>query len=279
MLRINIMSEEDFDFAVKITDRMKWNLSRSDFEFMMELEPNGCFVLFEDSKRIGLATTVTYNTLAWFGNLIVDENHRNKGAGSLLVKHSIEYLMHKNMNTIGLYAYMDRIHFYQMLGFSYDSKFTVLKGKGCTLPFRSAVRRAQKQDVREIIKFDGHCFGASRRKLVEPIILDADNLCYVSFKEGRIVGYVAAKLFGKIGEIGPLMCQKDQVSVAIDLLNSVISKLEEYELLAYVSIKERSILDHLRKVGFTESFQVARMFFGPPLVSGCMSMAESLERG
>lgn len=279
MFRITTMSEEDIDFAIKITDHMKWNLSRSDFEFMIELEPDGCFVLFEDSKRIGLATTVTYDTVAWFGNLIIDENYRNKGAGSLLVKHSIEYLMHKNVETIGLYAYMDRIHFYQTLGFNYDSKFTVLKGKGRTLPPKSDVRQAQKQDIREIVKFDGYCFGADRRKLVEPIILDADNLCYVSIKDERIVGYVVAKLFGKMGEIGPLVYQKDQDNVAIGLLNFILSKLEKYQVSAYVPTRENMILDHLRKVGFAESFQVARMFFGPPLDSDCICMAESLERG
>jgi len=279
MFRVKTMSQDDFDFAVNITDGMEWNLSKADFEFMVELEPDGCFILFDESKRIGLATTVDYGPVAWFGNLIIHESYRNKGAGSLLVKHSVEYLTSKNVKTIGLYAYMDRIHFYKTLGFKYDSEFTVLKGKGSTQRLNSAVRHAEKQDLREIMELDSACFGADRRKLIEPIILDSDNVCYVSVRGERVVGYVAAKVFGKMGEIGPLVCQKGQDNVAIGLLSSVLTRLEEYEILTYVPNKENVVLNYLKTLGFTESFSVARMFFGTVLNSDCVCMAESLERG
>jgi len=246
---------------------------------MIELEPDGCFVLLEESKRIGLATTVNYGAVAWFGNLVVDENYRNKGAGSLLVKHSIEYLASKKVKTIGLYAYMDRIRFYQTLGFKYDSNFTVLEGKGRALQLSSAVRHAEKQDLSEIMEWDRSCFSGDRRKLIEPIILDSDNVCYISVKGKRIVGYVAAKMFGKMSEIGPLVSQKGQDSVAIGLLNSALSRLEDYEVLMYVPNKESVILNYLNTLGFTESFRVVRMFLGFPLTENCICMAESLERG
>ena len=51
MFRIKTMTPEDFDFATQITDKMNWNLATADFEFMIELEPKGCFILEEDSKR------------------------------------------------------------------------------------------------------------------------------------------------------------------------------------------------------------------------------------
>jgi GNAT superfamily N-acetyltransferase len=273
------MSPEDFDFAVQITEKMNWSLTTADFEFMIELEPEGCFVLLEDSKKIGLATTVSFGTLAWFGNLIVIESHRKKGAGSQLVKHSIEYLTHKRVRTIGLYAYMDRILFYERLGFNRDSEFTVLKGKGLSLPGKSGARKAEKQDLKEIIEFDKSCFGASRRKLLEPIILDTDNLCYTSVEGKRINGYAVAKVFRHMGEIGPLVCQKGREDVAINLLRSVLSRLEGYEVSMYVPSGESTILNFLKTSGFTESFRVARMFFASPVTKDCICMAESLERG
>lgn len=279
MFHVRTMSEEDFDFAVNLTDRMDWNLSRADFAFMIELEPDGCFVLFEESKRIGLAATVNYGAVGWFGNLVVDENYRNKGAGSLLVKHSIEYLTSKKVKTIGLYAYMDRIRFYETLGFKHDSDFTVLEGKGRALQLSSAVRHAEKQDLSEIMELDRSCFGGDRRKLIDPIILDSDNVCYISVEGKHIVGYVAAKMFDKMSEIGPLVCQKGQDSVAIGLLNSALSRLEDYEVLTYVPNKESVILNYLKTLGFTESFRVVRMFLGSLLTENCICMAESLERG
>jgi len=279
MFHVKTMSPEDFEFAVQITDLVNWNLTAADFEFMIELEPNGCFVLLEDSERIGLATTVNFGTVAWFGNLIVNESHRKKGAGSLLVKHSVKYLTNQRAKTIGLYAYIDRIPFYKRLGFECDSEFTVLEGKGSSLPLKSAVRKAKKQDLQEIVEFDRSCFGASRKKLLEPIILDPDNLCYTSNEEGRIIGYAVAKVYRHVGEIGPLICQKEREDVAINLLRAVLDRLEGREVSMCVPNKESAILSTLRKSGFTESFRVVRMFFGSPIVEDCIFMAESLERG
>jgi len=279
LFRVKTMSPEDFDFAVQITEKMNWSLTNADFEFMMELEPEGCFILLEDSKKIGLATTVSFGTLAWFGNLVVIENHRKKGAGSQLVKHSVEYLTHKRVKTIGLYAYMDRILFYERLGFKRDSEFTVLNGKGLSLPVKSDVRKAEKRDLKEIIEFDNSCFGASRRKLLEPIVLDTDNLCYTFVEGENIIGYIVAKVYSHMGEIGPLVCQKGREDVAINLLRSVLRRLERYEVSIYVPSKERVILNFLKTSGFDESFRVARMFFGSSVAKDCICLPESLERG
>jgi GNAT superfamily N-acetyltransferase len=279
MLHVKIMSQEDLEFAVQLTDRMKWNLTAADFEFMLELEPDGCFVLLEDSERIGLATTVNFGTVAWFGNLIVNESRRKKGGGSLLVKSAVKRLTSKHAKTIGLYAYMDRIPFYERLGFKYDSEFTVLNGKSSSLQVQSEVREAEKQDLRDIIEFDRSCFGASRRKLLEPIILDPDNLCEFSAEGERIIGYVVAKVYRHMGEIGPLVCQKGREDVAVNLLRAVLSRLEGYEVSMCVPNKENMILNSLRMLGFAESFRVARMFFGSPVAKDCICMAESLERG
>ena len=279
VFRVKTMSPEDFDFAVQITDKMNWNLTTADFEFMIELEPEGCFVLLENSKKIGLATTVSFGTVAWFGNLIVKECHRKRGAGSQLVKHSVEYLTHKHVKTVGLYAYMDRIPFYERLGFKRDLEFTVLNGRGFSLPVKSVARKAEKQDLKEIFEFDRSCFGASRRKLLEPIILDSDNLCYTSAEGERMVGYVVAKVYRQMGEIGPLVCQKGREDVAVNFLRSVLSRLGGYEVSMYVPNKESKILNSLKTWGFTESFHVARMFFGSPIAKHCISIPESLERG
>jgi ribosomal protein S18 acetylase RimI-like enzyme len=279
MFHVKTMSPEDFDFAVQITDTMNWNLTTADFEFMIELEPDGCFVLLENSEKIGLATTVSFGNIAWFGNLIVNESHRKRGAGSQLVKHSVEYSTHKHVKTVGLYAYMGRIPFYERLGFKRDSEFTVLNGRGSSLPVKPVAREAEKQDLQEIIEFDRSCFGSSRRKLLEPIILDPDNLCCISAEGERMVGYVVAKVYRQMGEIGPLVCQKGREDAAVNLLRSVLSKLEGYEVSMYVPNKESTILNYLKTLGFTESFRVARMFFGSPIAKDCICMAESLERG
>lgn len=279
MFHVKNMVTEDFKFAIQITDQMNWHLAKEDFEFMTELEPKGRFVLFDDSEKIGIATAISFGKVGWFGNLIVSESHRKKGAGSLLVKHALKYLKSRNVETVGLYAYVERIPFYRRLGFEYDSDFIVLNGKGFSSSVKTDLKKAEKEDIQKIVEYDKFCFGASRRKLLEPILLDSDNLCYFSIEKGQISGYAVAKVYKGGAEIGPVVCPKGRNDIAINLLRTILNKLHGLEVSMCIPQKENLILRMLMESGFSDNFRVARMFFGPFIVKDCIYMAESLERG
>jgi GNAT superfamily N-acetyltransferase len=55
--------------------------------------------------------------VGWIGNVILNEDKRGRGGGSYLVKHLITFLTEKGVKTIGLYAYSERLRFYERLGF------------------------------------------------------------------------------------------------------------------------------------------------------------------
>jgi GNAT superfamily N-acetyltransferase len=279
MFEARIMSSEDLEFAVRITDQMGWHLAREDFEFMKELEPEGCFVMLSDLEKIGIATTISFGKVGWFGNLIVNGAYRKKGAGSLLVKHALQYLKTKKVETVGLYAYIERIPFYERLGFTYDSEFTVLSGKAISSRTKALVKKAGKEDVQKIIDYDGLCFGASRGKLLEPVIQDLDNLCYFVTEKGEIAGYGVAKVYRGMAEIGPLICSEGRSDVPINLLRAMLNRLGGLEVSMCVPTRQKRILGMLRESGVTENFKVVRMFLGASSVRECVCAAESLERG
>jgi len=279
MFHVKKMASEDFEFASQLTDMMNWDLIEEDFEFMRRFEPDGCFVLLCESERIGIATTISYGQVGWLGNVIVRENHRRRGGGSLLVRHAVEYLTSKGVETIGLYAYLETIPFYVKHDFQYDSKFVVLKGRGFPASTKAHLREAEKADLQQIVDLDHLYFGASRRKLLEPIILDPGNLCYVYSDDVRIFGFAAAKVYNGIAEIGPLVCRRGYDDVAIDLLKAILNKLKDYEVSICMPEKESNIFNLLTRYGFQEDFQLARMFYGRPIVNNFIYVAESIERG
>jgi len=279
MFYLEKMTEKDFEFALRLTDTRDWNLVEDDFKFMTKLEPEGCFVLFEGSERVGLITSIGFDRIGWFGNLIVEERHRKKGAGALLVKSVVSYFLSKGVNNVGLYSYTDAIPFYEKLGFKYDSEFTVLEGKASTSPANAIVRKAGKEDFQKIINHDSGCFGASRKKLLEAILGNVANLCYLSTENGRILGYAMAKVYEGVAEIGPLACQRERSSIAIDLLKTVLNRLGGFDVSLCLPTKETVIIDFLSKLGISERFRVARMFLKPFGAKDCIYLAESLERG
>jgi ribosomal protein S18 acetylase RimI-like enzyme len=258
---------------------MNWNLVEEDFKFMRDLEPDGCFTLFGDSERIGLATTISFGKVGWLGNVIVSKKFREKGVGSLLVRHSMEYLTEKHVETIGLYSYTNEIPFYERLGFMYDSEFVVLNKKESSSPEIINIKEAEKDDIMAIIQCDSLCFGASRKKLLKPILNDPTNLHYISKERGQILGFTVAKVYDGMVEVGPLVCQHGRTDIAIDLLKRAMDRLKSFEITICIPKKESPILETLVGIGFSEVFRVARMFWGRPIIRDCIYIAESLERG
>jgi ribosomal protein S18 acetylase RimI-like enzyme len=274
------MKVDDLPFAVQLANTMNWNMTPADFEFNMKLERDGCFVLFHGQKRLGTATSISFGKAGWFGNLVVKEDFRRKGAGKLLVKHIIKYLKSKGVETIGLYAYPHLIGFYESLCFKSDLEFSVLKGKAATSSTaQENVRNATRQDLPEIIAFDSKYFGANRQKLLEAILIDTDNSCYVATEKSSVTGYIAAKVNGEMTEVGPLICRANHEEEAVLLLKTMLGRLNGCEVIVYIPTKERALFEVSEKAGLKEDFRVMRMFLGSAVAESCICAAESLERG
>ncbi len=279
MFHVENMTPEDFAFAVKLSNTMNWNMTNDDFEFNMKLEPEGCFTLFDGVERVGVATCISYGRVGWFGNLIVEATYRYRGAGTLLVKHAVNYLKSRGAETVGLYAYEHLISFYCNLGFKRDRDFHVLKASNASSEADGSVTAAKKQDIPALVELDSRCFGACRRKLLEPILLDEGNLCYVSVEDGDVAGFVAAKIYGSMAEVGPLVCRRRSSDVAVGLLKTVLTRMQSLEVYVCLPSTETALINFATKAGFALEFKVARMFLGSAVAENCVYVTESLERG
>jgi ribosomal protein S18 acetylase RimI-like enzyme len=279
MFHVKKMKVDDFSFAVHLANKMNWNMTKEDFEFMLKLEPQGCLVLLHNQEPSGIATSISFGKLGWFGNLIIKEEFRGKSAGSVLVAHAMDYLKNKGVETIGIYAYPHLVKFYWSLGFKCDIDFLVLKGKVTFHLTHEMLRKANSKDAPAITNFDCQCFGANRKRLLEVILLNKYNLCYISTENNEITGYVATKVHNKTVEVGPLVCRADREKAAELLLKTMLSRLNGFEVFMYIPKKEASLLNILHKAGLKEDFRVVRMFSGPAVVKNCIYAAESLERG
>ena len=273
------MNERDFLFATKLANTMDWNMAVEDFEFMKFLEPEGCFVLHDGSRRVGIATCISYGAMGWFGNLVVKEECRNMGGGGVLVTHAVEYLRAKDAKTIGLYAYPNLANFYGSLGFKLDEDFSVLCAQSLASFKSESLSTIRKRNFKAISKMDERCFGGYRKKLLESIIFEPDNVsCH--FSENReVVGYVASTVNQSMAWIGPLICNASRFDVAILLVKAVLSKLGGKTVYAVVPKQNLCLFNAFVNLGFRETFFVSRMFLGESPAGNCIYLPESLERG
>ena len=279
MFKVKTMRPEDFLFATELANSMNWNMAPEDFQFNSMLEPEGCLVIFDDSNPVGIATCISYGKVGWFGNLIVKEETRHKGVGSLLVKHAISFLEGKGVETIGLYAYPNLINFYGDLGFKADEEVGVLHTESINSSYHETLPKIRKRLFPTITEFDGECFGGDRTKLLASIILEKGNLYYY-FPDGKeVVGYVAATVYQTMAWIGPLMCRKGNDVEAVELIRGILGKLEGRTAFAALPKKEKALINTLISAGFKEDFSVVRMYFGLSAARNCIYLAESIERG
>jgi GNAT superfamily N-acetyltransferase len=279
MFKAKIMTTNDYSFATRLVNTMDWNMSPADFQFMQSLEPEGCFVLFEGTKRLGIATSVSFCKVGWFGNLIVKEEYRNKGAGSFLVKHAVNYLQCKGAETIGLFAYPNLTHFYSKMGFTLDEDFSVLHAPKLRPVAAEPLPSVGKRQLRAIQEFDRGCFIGNRKKLLEQIILEKGNPSFYMAEGNTVTGYVAATVCEMNAWIGPLVCQDGNIKAAISLVKGVLGKLRGKSVYAVVPKKDAPLVNPFLTFGFNEDFFVSRMFLGRTISKNCIYMAESLERG
>jgi len=279
MFHVKQMCVADFPFATKIANTMNWNMATEDFEFMTLLEPEGCFVVFQGTERLGIATSISFGNVGWFGNLIVKEKCRNKGAGSLLVSHAIDYLQGKGVKTIGLYAYPNLINFYGSLGFKQDEDFSILHAEDLASLRDATLPKVKAPQIQKIEEFDSQCFGGNRKKLLESIILEKGNLSYYESEGAEVVGYVAATVYETMAWLGPLICKSNNVDVAVSLIKTVLAKLTGLGVYVVLPKKETALANVFSSIGFKEEFSTVRMFLGEAVAKNCIYLAESLERG
>lgn len=278
MFQVKPLQKLDFSFAIQLTDNMDWNMTVDDFSFSTKLEPEGCFVLRKNSRKIGLITSISYGNIGWFGNLIVEKAHQNKGAGKVLVEYTVNFLQARGAKAIGLYAYEHLIDYYKGFGFRVDSQFMVLKHDKLSYRAEEFGQKVTILELPAIIKLDKQCFGADRKKLLARILFDGNNQFYCLRVDGEIVGFVAAKVNEGIAEVGPLVFQPNHTDEACMLLKTVLGKLDGLRVFLYLP-KASALNEALTDLGFKEAFSMSRMFLGSHYPTDFIYMAESLERG
>jgi GNAT superfamily N-acetyltransferase len=279
MFQARTMQPSDFKFAAELANTMDWNMAPEDFAYNSSLEPDGCLVLYDGLQRLGVATSISYGKVGWFGNLIIDPTNRKKGAGSFLVRHAVEYLHNKGVECIGLYAYPHLANFYGRIGFVPDIEFSVLHASQLKSVSSEQLTKITEQNFQKIVDFDTQCFGANRERLFKSIVLVEGNIGYFVNGNAKVDGYVAAKVYEDMAEVGPLACSPDRPEVALKLLKAALSNLVGFDVYIYLPRNQTLLQGYLRSMGFQEEFYLTRMYLAQNLSKNCIYIAESLERG
>jgi len=269
MLSIHRMISDDLGFALHLVEVEGWGEGRDELERLLVYEPEGCFIAEVGEKPVGMVTTTSYGRLGWIGCLIVEPEKRGKGIGTELMRQALEYLEQKGVETIRLDAVQEAVSLYRRLGFTEECRSLRFQGTGSRYDAPDVVPM-EPSHLEDVFELDAYCFGADRSRLLRRVLQDFPELCFVSYAQGKLAGYIMAKRTPTGGKIGPWVCRPDELgrSRAEPLLRAALNALGDQLVNVGVLEDNRASQEILRDYGFREGPWSLRMRLGPDRYGG-----------
>lgn len=233
-LNIRLAIHEDYKELLELSNEAGWNYEVEDFILMKESGLSKTLVA-EKSNIIGMITIFDYGQIGWISNLIVRENWRKKGIGSLLLREAIRLLFNKK--TIALFSNQESIGFYLKNGFKIDREFYFVKFNDDSKEYNNLIGDWDE----DIYTMDYFCFGYNRRPLLK--LMSSRGYIIRRNKEFAII-----RPSSKETTVGP-----------------VISNDESFLLVAMASSGKGSVAVTTSYYKFVDIiYRVYRMYLGKP---------------
>jgi hypothetical protein len=193
----------------------------------MRLNPQGCFIAYDEIAKLGVTTTTVYGRkLGWIGNVIVDKHYRGRNIGHTLVEHAVTHLQKARVQHIALYCYLEHVKFYEDLGFARDKPFIRMR--------RSTVKRelletsntfVHPPPVSKVLAADKRAFGADRSKLIHAILAEKIGWILGSSRRASSASYLIVKEYGKECELGPWICTDPSRDDPNEMMSRALNKI------------------------------------------------------
>jgi GNAT superfamily N-acetyltransferase len=247
MTQIRLLNRSDIPAVMELNRAAGWNQLEADWLRLLELEPEGCFVLLCDGRIAATATTVCYGRrLAWIGMVLTHPDFRRRGFGRRVTEEAIEYAERRAVEWIKLDATDMGRPLYLELGFEDEAPIERWK---MVLPAADAAR-ASPAPFQFDVALDREAFGAERSALLE-------NLARGEAASIPGQGYIMARPGANAFSVGP--CVARSPLTARTLLEWLFSKHAGEPVFWDLLPANEPAVSLARQFGFAPARRLVRM--------------------
>src|SRR6266480_4275307 len=99
-ISIRLMRASDVGLGLQLSGRAGWNQVAADWQRLLELQPDGCFVAEWNGRPVGTTMTCLFGPVAWVAMVLVEESLRGRGIGRALMRRALEFLDRQSVATV-----------------------------------------------------------------------------------------------------------------------------------------------------------------------------------
>jgi GNAT superfamily N-acetyltransferase len=116
---IRCLTADDIPRALQLASEEGWNQTAADWKMLLELSPDLCFGIEQESQLAATTTLICYGKrLAWLGMVLTRPEFRRRGFARMLVEHALAQADRLGIPTVKLDATGQGQPLYESLGFS-----------------------------------------------------------------------------------------------------------------------------------------------------------------
>lgn len=263
-IQLRALRAEDIDAAMRLSLQAGWNQTRRDWQRLLALEPQGCFVAEVRGQPAGTVTTTRYaDGLGWIGMLLVAEEFRSRGLGRALLQQAIGYLRGQGVLSLKLDATPMGQALYEPMGF--QPEWTLQRWECDCLnvsdpPQTQLPVPAQDSDKPSMAQLDAVVFGTDRSVLRERLTQDGALLRVLNSSQQGLEGFGFIRPGSRADYIGPVVAQTGASAEALvkTLLHARPGKRVYWD----IPDPNRAAQGLARWLGFKPQRTLARMVLG-----------------
>jgi GNAT superfamily N-acetyltransferase len=260
MLEIRSMRPADVTFAKSLTDYEAWGHERCDFERLLELDPLGCFVAWENDERVGIATTIRYNDYAFLGNIIVKQNKRGGIIGPYLMEHAVRYLVKSGAGTIELDGVLPAVAMYRHMGFEEKYRSLRLIRKPAGRHRGPPASKTCSESTQIVAEFDHNQTGIRRQHLIRKLVEEFPDRVFCLKVNGLKAYALARERATGVVSFGPVVAEN--LAAYSSLLSNMLTVFDDRTVTIGVPEVNNAGVEFLLRNGFVYRAHSMRMYRG-----------------
>lgn len=259
-IHFRLLSEMDLSFCDRLIQQAGWNQNKNDWIRMINLDPEGCFVVERESNKVATIVFTRFDKVTWVSMVLVDKAYRGQGIGQEMFQYILKILVEKNIETVRLDATGIGIHLYRKFGFNEEYDLIRFVKKNHFSKEDCSYKSIETELINSISKFDRNVTQTNRSKLISALCYNSNPVCIETENSGDIRGYITMRS-GRSGiQLGP--CIASDPNVGLKLLDRGLKMARSNKVIIDIPVSNEAAISWSKRNDFTEERRFTRMYSG-----------------